>query len=155
MIQSTMMADNTGNKGKVSIDISRLDGTTKPFDLLQERNFLLLVLIISCEADGSVHRDVRKLTRQITASGETSELGRLQNNHRIVVVLLGHAICHNSANQMESEIFRVGRKLAKLLGAETGKGTLLETQVELESPQVSFDAFMQKHGREILLLASK
>ena len=48
------------------------------------------------------------------------------------------------------EIFRHGRKLARLLGAGKGDGTLLETQVELEPPDVSFDPFIQRHVSEML-----
>ena len=50
----------------------------------------------------------------------------------------------------EGEIFRHGRKLARLIGAGKGDGTLLETQVELEPPDYSFDPFIQRHFSEML-----
>lgn len=37
-----------------------------------------------------------------------------------------------------------------MLGAGKGDGTLLETQVEWEPPDVSFDPFIQRHVSEML-----
>ena len=53
-----------------------------------------------------------------------------------MVILLGHAVCSNSAMHMESEIYRHGRKLAYyLLEPEDKSEGLLEIQVELEDPK--------------------
>jgi hypothetical protein len=134
------------DKSKISIEIAPLTNDINAITALAEDKDLI-IFVVSCGADGSIHRDVRKLTRQLNSSREI----QLSQSARLVVALLGHAICHNSANQMESEIFRAGRKLAKGLGAEKGGGMLLETQVELESPEATFDPFIQRHGSEILL----
>lgn len=51
--------------------------------------------------------------------------------------------CSNSAMQMESEIYRHGRKLAYyLLEPEDKSEGLLEIQVELEDPNDNFDPFI-------------
>lgn len=104
-----------------------------------ERNHTLV--IISCSADGSVDRVVRKILRSLkntTTSenkkkkaivlGNESHLlmksgGSLtsMNNEtaekveakKLGIALLGHARCDNSANQMKDTIFNYGRKFHK------------------------------------------
>jgi hypothetical protein len=136
----------------------------EPFHLEFENT--LCVLIISCDADGSVHKNVRKFTEEL---GEYAHDNRdnairldLTEGNQLVVILLGHAVCSNSAMQTESEIYRHGRKLAyfllegdnnrddsnyrdKVLQSNIfnkSEGLLLEIQVELEDPKDKFDPFI-------------
>ena len=126
------------------VGITRLqEDATKILGLNRVEEGLFCVVVVSCDADGSVHRDVRKLTRKL--SNDTSGKMGLGVGNRLVVILLGHAVCSNSAMQMNSEIYRHGRKLAKFLGADKLNGTLVEVQVELDPPEVGFDPFIQRH----------
>lgn len=126
----------------------------------------LCVLIISCDTDGSVHKNVRKFTEEL---GEYAHDNRcnairldLTEGNQLVVILLGHAVCSSSAMQTESEIYSHGRKLAYFLLEEDNnnrgdrivdrerqsnifnksEGLLLEIQVELEDPKDKFDPFI-------------
>ena len=128
----------------------------------------LCVLIISCDVDGSVHKNVRKFTEELSEyahdnRGNYIRLDMTEGN-QLVVILLGHAVCSNSAMQTESEIYRHGRKLAYFLLEEDNnnrgdsnnfgdevrqsnifnksEGLLLEIQVELEDPKDKFDPFI-------------
>ena len=69
----------------------------------------LCVLIISCDADGSVHKNVRKFTEELSeyAHDNRGNYMRLDitEGNQLVVILLGHAVCSNSAMQTESEIY--------------------------------------------------
>ena len=129
-----------------SMHVVREDMTTF-LELQREDEGMLCLIVISCDADGSVHKNVRKVIRKLSTdpSGETG----LGEGNRLVVILLGHAVCSNSAMQTDSEIYRHGRKLAKMLGANKSDGTLLEIQVELDSPEDKFDPFIQRHGSEV------
>ena len=112
------------------------------------------IFIISCSADGSVDRIVRKLIRSLkngTSSGVTSASQRL----KVAIALLGHAQCENSANQMKDTIFGNGRKFCKAVKAlmeavgDTNANDLfssLEVQVELEGPDAAggFDEWVRE-----------
>ena len=128
----------------------------------------LCVLIISCDADGSVHENVRKFTEEL---GEYAHDNRdnairldITEGNQLVVILLGHAVCSDAAMRTESEIYRHGRELAYFLLEEDNnnqgdsnnqgdkvsqsniwnksEGLLLEIQVELEDPKDKFDPFI-------------
>jgi hypothetical protein len=92
----------------------------------------LLLIIVSCAADGSIHRLVRKASK------------RLGGDARFAVALLGHARCDNSAKQMNQTIFGAGRRMEKTLSNHfaTIQGRL-ETQVELVGPEQDFDPWLE------------
>lgn len=98
----------------------------------------LVLLILSCSADGSIHRSLRKATKR---------LGKQDNRSHIIhlgVVLLGHARCDNSAKQMKQTIFGSGRRIEKTLLTTRNDAFVsiqerLETQVELVGPEEEFD----------------
>ena len=136
----------------------------QPFHLEFENT--LCVLIISCDADGSVHKNVRKFTEELSEYADDNRGNYIRlditEGNQLVVILLGHAVCSNSAMQTESEIYRHGRKLAyfllegdnnrddsnyrdKVLQSNIfnkSEGLLLEIQVELEDPKDKFDPFI-------------
>jgi hypothetical protein len=128
----------------------------------------LYLFIITCAADGSVHRSVRKFARTLaklkTDSANNNTGGNDKNNHCFALTLLGHARCDNSAKQMADTIYGAGWRLEKSLlqaasllfpvsleavvsGADHGLPTRqqqqrCETQVELEGPEVKFDPWI-------------
>lgn len=114
-----------------------------------------IFIILSCSADGSTDRIVRKLTRSMNSKPSKTE--EIQTSHqvassafskgRIAIALLGHARCENSAQQMKDTIFSNGRKFHQRLfqnimdASQTKSGVsywdvedILEAQVELEGP---------------------
>mmetsp|Transcript_13501 Transcript_13501/g.37959 ORF Transcript_13501/g.37959 Transcript_13501/m.37959 type:complete len:211 (+) Transcript_13501:391-1023(+) len=107
----------------------------------------VVVFLVSCGPDGSVHRQVRKITKwfreqqQQTTSGSSATIA--------IVALLGHAVCKTSAEQMADEVFSSGRRLAKSIrGLVPESSTItprfvLETQVELEPPEEKFDPWVK------------
>ncbi len=106
-----------------------------------------VVFLISCGPDGSVHRSVRKTTKWI----KEQEIKTSPTSTTTVVALLGHAVCKTSAEQMEDEVYSSGRRLAKSLEKITSPPStdsmpapspLLETQIELESPEEKFDGWI-------------
>lgn len=111
------------------------------------------IFIISCSADGSVDRIVRKLIRSL--KNDTSSGNAASQRPKVAIALLGHARCENSANQMKDTIFGNGIKFCKavknLLEADgdTDANDLfssLEVQVELEGPDAAggFDEWVRK-----------
>ena len=109
------------------------------------------IILVSCSADGSVDRTVRKLIRHLKqnlqqySSGQcSSSPGTGTSSSPIAVVaiaLLGHAKCENSANQMKDVIFNHGRKFCKSVSemanassSATVRKETIEIQVELEGP---------------------
>lgn len=60
------------------------------------------LFLISCGADGSVHRVVRKFVKKIKEEPPTKS--------QYCVALLGHAVCKTSAEQMKEQIFAAGRR---------------------------------------------
>ena len=114
------------------------------------------IFIISCSADGSVDRIVRKIVRNLRNS--TDDNAASENKPKVAIALLGHARCENSANQMKDTIFGNGRKflkavvgLLKAAAPENSKDELslvesLEVQVELEGPDSpgGFDEWIKR-----------
>ena len=92
----------------------------------------LLVAVVTCEADGSVGRNVRKLVRELKARArqqrchnpgaaelvatEGSELSGL----RCAVIALGRAKCSNSAASTKDTVYASGRLLRQLLESAAG-----------------------------------
>lgn len=98
-------------------------------------------VLLSCSADGSVDRAVRKITRNLMNQSPTSSVA--------AVALLGHARCENSANQMKDTIFHHGRKFHKCLNNKDKHSVkLLEVQVELEGPDQpgGFDEWVEANA---------
>lgn len=117
----------------------------------------LCILILSCSADGSVDRVVRKLTRSLKSSGPASHKdGPATANGRPTrfgVALLGHARCETSAAQMEDTVFGTGRKFhAALRSRSAFSGDRLEIQAELEGPEApgGFDEWFNRQVEEII-----
>ena len=118
----------------------------------------LVVFLISCSADGSVERSVRKVMRKLPKSGEATTRGSSSAcadvslagaavDDEYAVALLGHARCENSANQMADTIFGTGRRFEKALGtsglfAGSPFVSRLEAQVELCGPEKEFDPWV-------------
>ena len=114
------------------------------------------IFIISCSADGSVDRIVRKIVRNLRNS--TDDNAASENKPKVAIALLGHARCENSANQMKDTIFGNGRKflkavvgLLKAAASDNSKDELnsvenLEVQVELEGPDSpgGFDEWIKR-----------
>jgi hypothetical protein len=113
----------------------------------------LYLFVISCAADGSVHRSVRKFARSL-AKVNMNKGGVCCKDNCFAVTLLGHARCDNSAKQMADTIYGAGWRLEKsLLQAASLLFPLslvsddrprqrCETQVELEGPEVKFDPWI-------------
>jgi hypothetical protein len=102
------------------------------------------VLFVSCAADGSVHRVVRKISKQFAAKDTSSLSCNATTYYNYALVLLGHARCDNSARQMSDTIFAAGRRLDKALQQPlSGLANRLETQVELVGPEEELDPWMQ------------
>lgn len=117
----------------------------------------VVVFLISCGPDGSVHRSVRKTTKWIKE--QQQENTTTTCTCTCMVALLGHSVCKTSAEQMADEVFSPGRRLAKTLqkflaatappsavlptANKTNPTFLLETQIELEPPEEKFDGWVQ------------
>ena len=122
-------------------------------DLASLNSSSSILILISCSADGSVDRIVRKLIRSMknssirspsvgeknSTSESVDESSLIEPKRNVAIALLGHARCDNSANQMKDTIFNHGRKFHKSVelqsdGTKISMGKLLEVQVELEGP---------------------
>lgn len=103
-----------------------------------EINDSILVFLVSCGADGSVHRCLRKLVKKM------KEANKLRRYY--CIALLGHSVCRASAEQLNEQVFGPGRRLAKTLQPIWGDPVLerLEIQVELVAPEVSFDPWIER-----------
>mmetsp|Transcript_23012 Transcript_23012/g.38038 ORF Transcript_23012/g.38038 Transcript_23012/m.38038 type:complete len:230 (-) Transcript_23012:183-872(-) len=103
------------------------------------------LFVVSCAADGSVHRNVRKFMRSLKDRDE-SKSSVTDNNNFYALALLGHARCDNSSKQMDGTIYGTGRKFDKALSAVfSSKITFdrCETQAELEGPETLFDPWVK------------
>jgi|AntRauTorckE5430_2_1112549.scaffolds.fasta_scaffold00596_5 hypothetical protein len=115
------------------------------------------IIILSCSADGSVDRVVRKLLRKMkssnitnssAASDSSEEMPNMEGRTSVAVALLGHARCENSAQQMKDTIYNTGRKFGKQI-QEAFLGfqffDTLEVQAELDGPDMpgGFDEWLQ------------
>ena len=133
----------------------------------------ITLFLISCTADGSVNRSVRKITRKLKNNNAatttatrpptpTTAGSSISTTASAVVVvgLLGHARCDNSSKQMADTIFGTnGRKFDKALQQQQQQSsssndvvspvslslstTRLETQVELYGPEQDFDPWLE------------
>ena len=84
------------------------------------------VVLLHCEADGSVSRGVRKLLRALKALAGGQELVGLS----FTLLLLGGAKCENSAMSTGDLVYRSGRQLGKLL-AEAGATRVVPAGLEM------------------------
>jgi len=110
----------------------------------------IVVLLISCGSDGSVHRSVRKTTKWLK-----EQEGKIESVAKTtcLVVLMGHSVCKTSAEQMNDQVFSSGLRLAKALQntfslseslpTATAPASLLRTQVEIEAPEDKFDCWLE------------
>ena len=108
----------------------------------------LTVFLVSCTADGSVNRNVRKIMRKLPKGGAAE----VNCARHYAIAALGHARCENSAMQMADTIFGTARRLDKSIA---GSGFFdigpaappslirLETQVELCGPEKEFDPWFK------------
>mmetsp|Transcript_14718 Transcript_14718/g.16852 ORF Transcript_14718/g.16852 Transcript_14718/m.16852 type:complete len:200 (-) Transcript_14718:147-746(-) len=114
------------------------------------------IIIISCAADGSIHRSVRKTTKKLLSlSAEKKEdndkvLQQKDDERKkpsFTVILLGHARCENSAKQMNETIYGAGRRIERSLCNNIftmhHHVKRLETQVELAGPDLEFDPYLE------------
>ena len=99
-----------------------------------KEDMVTTIFLISCSADGSVNRNIRKIMRKIPNI-------RPNNNDSkqcyYAIAALGHARCENSANQMADTIFATARRFDNVMSSSgmfvdtSLKWKRLETQVEL------------------------
>lgn len=117
--------------------------------LEEEDQEIISIFLISCSADGSVNRNIRKIMRKLpkvaTAGARNSNCSSYY-----AVAGLGHARCENSANQMADTIFGTARRVDKLLAGSgffdsgsPSSRSRLETQVELCGPEKEFDPWIK------------
>jgi len=135
------------------------------------------IVLLSCSADGSVHRIVRKI-RNFKNNLKSSDYSVEHFNEgsspessfssttkpkacKMAIALLGHARCENSANQMNDTIFSHGRKFHQSIdgfAARTGCTHMLkklEVQVELEGPDQpgGFDEWVNEIANSCIIQA--
>ena len=117
---------------------------TQDDDGIQPNAKTLTIFLISCSADGSVNRQVRKVMRKIPKTGTADGVATKGDSHYYAIAALGHARCENSANQMADTIFSTARRFDKLLsGLYVSLSSRLETQVELMGPDEEFDPWVR------------
>mmetsp|Transcript_22579 Transcript_22579/g.48876 ORF Transcript_22579/g.48876 Transcript_22579/m.48876 type:complete len:199 (+) Transcript_22579:137-733(+) len=120
---------------------------------------VLTIFLVSCSADGSVNRNVRKIMRKLPKHGDAansvskchSGVAEVNCPRYYAIAALGHARCENSANQMAEIIFGTARRVDKLLAGsgffDIGPAphfSRLETQVELCGPEKEFDPWLKR-----------
>ena len=135
---------NKGNVNNIVIQLLSVDNLNSLRDVEvnpEENNSpSITFIIVSCGADGSINRVIRKIMRNLKnhKTSNDEEGGLPSNNGNIAIALLGHARCENSANQMKDTIFNQGRKFHKCIEASSSStldiSARLECQVELEGP---------------------
>ena len=109
----------------------------------------ITIFLISCSADGSVHRNVRKIMRKIPKDTVIPNNNNDNKRYYYAIAALGHARCENSANQMADTIFATVRQFDKVMSSSgmfvdtCSKWNRLETQVELTGPEVDFDPWLK------------
>uniref|UniRef100_A0A7S4K9M1 Uncharacterized protein n=1 Tax=Odontella aurita TaxID=265563 RepID=A0A7S4K9M1_9STRA len=113
----------------------------------------VFLFVLSCSADGSIDRSVRKVARKLPSSSDGSNDGPAargtESVRKFAVALLGHARCENSAQQMGDTIYTAGRRFEKALlkcalfsPPSPTIAKRLETQAELRSPEDEFDLWV-------------
>jgi len=75
----------------------------------------ITIFLISCSADGSVNRNIRKIMRKIPKDTDTESKSNDNKQHFYAIAALGHARCENSANQMADTIFATARRFDKVI----------------------------------------
>lgn len=131
----------------------------------------VVIFLISCGPDGSVHRSVRKTTKwlkeqqKIKSEEESKEqedcvtpTNNTTTTTTTIVALLGHAVCKTSAEQMADEVYSSGRRFVKSIqsivpqssSTTTAPKFVVETQIELEAPEEKFDGWMQSWVVELI-----
>eukprot|EP00527_Entomoneis_sp_CCMP2396_P008265 CAMPEP_0198142904 /NCGR_PEP_ID=MMETSP1443-20131203/5578_1 /TAXON_ID=186043 /ORGANISM="Entomoneis sp., Strain CCMP2396" /LENGTH=188 /DNA_ID=CAMNT_0043806027 /DNA_START=54 /DNA_END=620 /DNA_ORIENTATION=- len=122
------------------LDMDSIGSMISSNDDIEAEEDQLCIFLVSCSADGSVDRTVRKLVRSMKDSETTGEDNRKRQNHYCAIALLGHARCENSAQQMKDTIFFNGRKFRQAIVRQSSKegvntdARMLELQAELEGP---------------------
>ena len=127
------------------VNLSRLDSDSiDKIPKSENGNASKNIFVLSCSADGSMDRAVRKIIRKLKGN-ETNDESFLPNeldetgNLVMAIALLGHARCDNSAKQMKETIFSTGRRLIKMLRGQYLAHTFhsIEVQAELEAPDAA------------------
>ncbi|GFH50960.1 hypothetical protein CTEN210_07436 [Chaetoceros tenuissimus] len=121
------------------VNLSRLDSDS--IDKIPKNESAINIFVLSCSADGSMDRAVRKIIRKLKGN-DTNDESCIQNeldetgNLVMAIALLGHARCENSAKQMGETIFSTGRRLIKMMKGQYLAHTFhsIEVQAELEAP---------------------
>jgi hypothetical protein len=110
-------------------------------------NSTIYLFLVSCGADGSVNRNVRKLIKKV------KDESTLPSEYSYCIALLDHAVCKTSAEQMNEQTFAAGRRMAKSFQQKFGLPIQdrLETQVELVAPEDAFDPWIQGLSDKIKL----
>ena len=124
---------------RLNVDnIGSMVSSTNDNDEVEEDQ--LCLFLVSCSADGSVDRIVRKLVRSMKDNETTAEENPKRQKRYCAIALLGHARCENSAQQMKDTIFSNGRKFRQAIVRKASKEGVntdarqLEFQAELEGP---------------------
>ena len=114
-----------------------------------EEDIIINIFLISCSANGSVHRNIRKIMRKIPKD-TVKQTNDNNKQYYYAIAALGHARCENSANQMADTIFATARRFDKVMSSSgmfvvgtSLKWKRLETQVELNGPEVDFDPWLK------------
>ena len=119
--------------------------------MIQEDSFssmdtsVIIIFIVACAADGSIHRSVRKATKKLNTTNNNDEDGTSNLSQSLALCLLGQSRCDNSAKQMNQTIFGAGRRVEKSFAASHHAlhQERLETQVELVGPEQDFDPWLE------------
>lgn len=125
------------------VNLSRLDSDSiDTIPKIENGSAMKNIFVLSCSADGSMDRAVRKIIRKLKGNDTNDESSCIQNeldetgNLVMAIALLGHARCDNSAKQMKETIFSTGRRLIKMMKGQFLANTFhsIEVQAELEAP---------------------
>lgn len=154
-----LLGENANKSSSVTVvSVEPLPADVKQIETLDrnnqdEREKIFFLFVISCAADGSVHRSVRRFARSLPKKKVESNVV-LSSRCTAALVLLGHARCDNSAKQMEETVYGAGRRLEKALlqsnlfsssssfARDDAPLKRCETQVELEGPEDKFDEWV-------------
>lgn len=145
--------DTGDSEGKDDADNNSLPWKFGSNNVATDRHLICLtIFLISCSADGSVDRSVRKIMRMLPKSsaskGKTTTASK--SSSRYAIAALGQARCENSANQMGDTIFGTARRFDKAMAKSALFHTTavaecerIETQVELAGPEQDFDPWIK------------
>ena len=140
-----------GYVGPLKVNDDDNDDRALPWYIEQNKTIedkAITIFLISCSADGSVNRNVRKIMRKIPK--DVNDKSKDNNKqHFYAIAALGHARCENSANQMADTIFATARRFDKVMSSSglfvdtSLKWKRIETQVELNGPEIDFDPWLK------------